>query len=248
MMARIGVWAAVLCMAGNAAALRVAGVSRRAVSPRMMQGGAQVVDGVRVGPPPDLPSLLLNNRIVYLGMPLVSSVTELVVAQLLFLNYENPEKAVYMYVNSVGTNAGQQILGFETEAFAIADTMNYVSPEIETICLGTAFGTAAMLLANGAKGKRACLPNSTLMLSQPRSQARGQASDIALKAREVLHAREAILEILSEKTGQSIEKLRQDSSRTKYLNADQALAYGLIDKILRSEDDLPAKPTFLSSL
>jgi len=172
----------------------------------------------------------------------------LIVAQLLYLNYESPEKAVYMYVNSVGTNAGQRILGFETEAFAIADTMNYVSPEIETICLGTAFGTAAMLLANGAKGKRACLPNSSLMLAQPRSQARGQASDIAIKAREVLAARQVILEILSEKTGQPIDKLRQDCSRTKYLNADQALAYGLVDKILRSEEDLPAKPTFLSAL
>jgi len=214
----------------------------------MMQGGAQVVDGARIGPPPDLPSLLLNNRIVYLGMPLVSSVTELIVAQLLYLNYESPEKAVYMYVNSVGTNAGNRILGFETEAFAIADTMNYVSPEIETICLGTAFGSAAMLLANGAKGKRACLPNSSLMLAQPRSQARGQASDIAIKAREVLLTRQMILEVLSEKTGQSIDKLRQDSSRTKYMNADQALAYGLIDKILRSEEDLPAKPTFLSAL
>jgi len=221
---------------------------RRAAPPRMMQGGAQVVDGVRIGPPPDLPSLLMNNRIVYLGMPLVASVTELIVAQLLFLNYESPEKAVYMYVNSVGTNAGNRILGLETEAFAIADTMNYVSPEIETICVGTAFGSAAMLLANGEKGKRTCLPNASIMLAQPRSQARGQASDIAIRAREVLASKQTILEILSEKTGQSIEKLQQDSMRTKYLNADQALAYGLVDKILRSEEDLPAKPTFLSAL
>jgi len=190
----------------------------------------------------------MNNRIVYLGMPLVASVTELIVAQLLFLNYESPEKAVYMYVNSVGTNSGNRILGLETEAFAIADTMNYVSPEIETICVGTAFGSAAMLLANGEKGKRTCLPNASIMLAQPRSQARGQASDIAIRAREVLASKQTILEILSEKTGQSIEKLQQDSMRTKYLNADQALAYGLVDKILRSEEDLPAKPTFLSAL
>jgi len=201
-----------------------------------------VVDGVRVGPPPDLPSLLLHNRIVYCGLQLVPSVTELVVAQLLYLNYESQEKPVYMYINSPGT------AGFETEAFAIADTMNYVGPEVETMCIGTAFGTAAMLLANGAKGKRACLPNSTIMLAQPRSQARGQASDIKIKAREVLANRNVINTMIAEKTGQSLEKVQADSSRTKYLTPDQALEYGIIDRVLRSEDDLPAKPSFLSAL
>jgi ATP-dependent Clp protease protease subunit len=176
-------------------------------------------------------------------MPLVPSVTELIVAQLLYLNYDNPSKDVYMYVNSPGTGAA-----FETEAFAIADTMNYVSPDIDTICLGTAFGTSAMLLANGAVGKRACLPNSVMMLHQPRSQMRGQATDIAIKAREVLAARQTILTMLSEKTGNTVEKIQQDSSRTKYLNAEQALAYGIVDKILKSEDDLPQKPTFLNAL
>jgi len=206
------------------------------------QGGAQIVDGVRVGPPPDLPSLLLHNRIVYCGAPLVPQVTELVVAQLLYLNYETQEKPVYMYINSPGTG------GFETEAFAIVDTMNYVGPEVETICIGTAFGTAAMLLANGAKGKRACLPNSSMMLQQPMSQARGQASDIKIKAQEVLAARDVICNIFAEKTGQSFEKVKADSSRTRYLNADQALAYGIVDKVLRSEQDLPQKPSFLLSL
>ena len=153
-----------------------------------------------------------------------------------------------MYVNSVSTSAGRQQLAFETEAFAIADTMNYVSPEIETICLGTAFGTSAMLLANGAKGKRACLPNSMMMLHQPRSQTRGQATDIAIRAREVLASRQTITEMISASTGQTVEKVLADSSRTKYLNAEQALAYGIIDKILTSEEDLPQKPTFLSAL
>merc|ERR1719231_1068912 len=132
---------------------------------------------------------------------------------------------------------GQQA-PFETEAFAIADTMNYVSPEIETICLGTAFGTAAMLLASGAKGKRACLPNSTMMLHQPRSGARGQATDIAVKAREVLANRDTINRILADATGQTIEKVAADSSRTRYLTAEQAKAYGIVDKVLLSEDDL----------
>ena len=220
----------------------------RAPRIHMRASGATTVDGVRIGPPPDLPSLLLNNRIVYLGLPLVASVTELVVAQLLYLNYESPEKPVYLYVNSVGSSLGRQIAGFETEAFAIADTMNYVAPEIETICVGTAFGTAAMLLANGAKGKRAALPNASIMLRQPIGQARGQASDIALKAREVLMARQVINSIIAEKTGQTIEKVQLDSARSKYLNADQALEYGIIDRVLRSTDDLPAKPSFLEAL
>jgi len=169
-------------------------------------------------------------------------VTELIVAQLLYLNYESPEKACYMYINSPGS------AGMETEAFAIADTMNYVAPDIETICLGTAFGTSAMLLANGATGKRTCLPNASIMLHQPRSQMRGQATDIALNAREVLKSRRTINSMLAEKTGQTVEKIQMDSSRTKYFSADQAVAYGVIDKVLRSEEDLPAKPTFLQAL
>jgi len=207
-----------------------------------MQAGAGNVDGVRVGPPPDLPSLLLHNRIVYVGSPLVPAVAELVVAQLLYLNYESREKGVYMYINSPGSG------GFETDAFAIADTMNYVGPEMETICIGSAYGTASMLLANGAKGKRSCLPNSTLMLAQPRSQARGQASDIRIKAQEVLLARNTISEMLSEKTGQTVDKINADSMRSRYMNPEQALAYGLVDRVLRSEQDLPAKPAFLSAL
>jgi len=251
-MRRLQLLALAAALVADAAALAIRSTaarvaSRLPASPRMMQGGAQTVDGVRIGPPPDLPSLLLNNRIVYLGMPLVPSVTELVVAQLLYLNYDSPEKAVYMYVNSIG-NYDTRTGAFETEAFAIADTMNYVSPDIETICLGTAFGTAAMLLANGAKGKRQCLPNSTLMLHQPKGSTRGQATDIAIRAREVLASRQTINTMISEKTGQPIEKVQADSSRTKYFNADEALAYGLVDRILRSEQDLPAKPAFLSQL
>ena len=165
-------------------------------------------------------------------------------AELLFLNFESNSKGIYMYVNSVGNLGG----GLETEAFAVLDTMNYIQPDVETICLGTAFGTAAMLLANGAKGKRACLPNSTILLSQPRSGTRGQATDIAIKAREVLKSRQTILSILSEKTGQPVDKLVQDTSRTKYLSADQAMAYGIVDKILKSEEDLPSKPSFLAAL
>ena len=126
--------------------------------------------------------------------------------------------------------------------------MQYIAPPVHTICIGQAFGAAAMILSQGAKGNRACLPNSSIMMHQPRSMARGQASDIAIKAREVLQARNVINTMLSEKTGQSVAKITGDSSRTRYMNAEQALAYGLVDKILKSEDDLPTKPQFLAQL
>jgi ATP-dependent Clp protease protease subunit len=152
-----------------------------------------------------------------------------------------------MYINSPGTSLGNQIAGFETEAFAIADTMKYVSPDINTICVGTAFGTAAMILASGTEGKRAALPNASIMLRQPIGQARGQASDIALKAKEVLNSRAVVNRMIAEKTGQSILRVEEDSARNKYLDAQQALEYGIVDRILTT-DALPAKPTFLSAL
>jgi len=240
--------AAVLLAAGAAfigphSAGRAAAALRSSTITARGAGAAQQIDGARVGPPPDLPSLLLNNRIVYLGAPLVPSVTELIVAQLLYLNYESSEKSVYMYINSPGTGSS-----FETDAFALADTMNYVGPDIETICIGTAFGTAAMLLASGKKGTRACLPNASIMLAQPRSMARGQASDIAIKAREVLTSRNTINSMIAEATGQPIEKVTQDSLRTKYLEPEEARLYGIVDKVLKSQDDLPKKPAFLQAL
>ena len=198
---------------------------------------AQQVDGVRVGPPPDLPSLLLHNRIIYIGMPLVPSVTELVVAQLLYLNYESPSKEVYMYVNSVGTSAGRQQLAFETEAFAIADTMAYVEAPIRTVLVGKAYGLSAMLLASGEKGMRSALPFGTVMLHQPRGQqVQGQASDIAIKAREILLNRQTALEITAKATGVPIEKVAEDTDRCLYLDAQGALEYGIIDKIVNKVD------------
>ena len=194
-----------------------------------------MVDGARIGPPPDLPSLLLNNRIVYLGMPIVPQVTELIIAELLFLQYDSTEKPILMYINSPGveTSEGQPV-GFETEAFAIADTMNYAAPPIHTVLVGKAYGLAAMLLANGEKGERSALPYGTVMLSQPRGGgARGQASDIAIKAREILTNRRVALEIMSKATGVSIEQLTEDTNRVKYLDAQQALDYGIVDKIVK---------------
>ncbi|KAJ8612826.1 hypothetical protein CTAYLR_002053 [Chrysophaeum taylorii] len=203
--------------------------------PRASDSGvaSEMYEGVRIGPPPDLASLLLHNRIVYLGMPMVPAVTELIVAELLYLNYESPSKPVTLYINSPGTiNSEGRSVGFETEAFAIADTMKYIKPPVHTVCVGQAFGAAAMLLAQGAKGHRCCLPNASIMLHQPRSMARGQASDIAIKAREVMVNRKVQCEMLARACGKNVEEVMRDASRTKYLQPEEAVEYGLIDRVL----------------
>jgi len=201
-------------------------------------GGGAMVDGARIGPPPDLPSLLLNNRIVYLGTPIVAQVSELIIAELLFLQYESTEKPVLMYINSPGTTTSDgQPVGFETEAFAIVDTMNYAAPPIHTVLVGKAYGLAAMLLASGEKGQRASLPYGTVMLNQPRSGGvRGQASDIAIKAREILTNRRMSLEIMSKATGVPMEQLSLDTNRVKYMDAEQAVEYGIVDKVVKKVD------------
>ena len=136
-------------------------------------------------PPPDLASYLYKNRIVYLGMSLVPSVTELILAEFLYLQYEDEEKPIYLYVNSTGTTKGGEKLGYETEAFAIYDVMRYVKPPIFTLCVGNAWGEAALLLAAGAKGNRAALPSSTIMIKQPIARFQGQATDVELMRKEV---------------------------------------------------------------
>jgi ATP-dependent Clp protease protease subunit len=200
-------------------------------------------------PPPDLPSLLLKERIVYLGLPLFSDddakrqlgmdVTELIIAQLLYLEFDDPEKPIYFYINSTGTSwyTGDAV-GFETEAFAICDTINYIKPPIHTICIGQAMGTAAVILSSGTKGHRAALPHASIVLHQPISGARGQATDIQIRAEEVLKNKKSMLEILSRNTGKSIEELSKDSDRMSYLNPQEALDYGVIDRILTSQKDL----------
>ena len=201
-------------------------------------------------PPPDLPSLLLKERIVYLGLPLFSDddakrqlgmdVTELIIAQLLFLEFDNSEKPIYFYINSTGTSwhTGDAI-GFETEAFAICDTISYIKPPIHTICIGQAMGTAAVILSAGSKGHRAALPHSSIVLHQPRSGASGQATDIQIRAKEVIHNKQAMLKILSANTGKSVDQLSKDSDRMSYLNPHEAVEYGLIDRVLKSRKDLP---------
>ena len=203
-------------------------------------------------PPPDLQSLLLKERIVYLGTPLVSSddfkrqmgvdVTKLIIAQLLYLEFDDPDKPIYFYINSTGTSwyTGDAI-GFETEAFAICDTLKYIKPPVHTICLGQAMGTAAMILSSGAKGSRASLPHATIVLNQSRSGAQGQATDIQIRAEEVLSNKASFLDILSSNTGQDKEKLDKDTDRMFYLTPEEAKEYGLIDRVLTSTKDLPAQ-------
>lgn len=201
-------------------------------------------------PPPDLESLLLKERIVYLGLPLYSSddikrqvgidVTELIIAQLLYLQFDDPDKPIYFYINSTGTSwYGGDAIGFETEAFAICDTIGYIKPPVHTICIGQAMGTAAMILSAGTKGCRASLPNATIVLNQAKTGARGQATDIQIRAKEVLDNKRTMLEILAKNTGQSAEKISKDTDRMFYLTPQKAQEYGLIDRVLKSRKDLP---------
>jgi ATP-dependent Clp protease, protease subunit len=202
-------------------------------------------------PPPDLPSLLLKERIIYLGLPLVSSddykrqlgvdVTRLIMAQLLYLEFDDPDKPIYFYINSTGTSwyTGDAI-GYETEAFAICDTLQYIKPPVHTICLGQAMGTAAMILASGTKGFRASLPHATIVLNQPRTgMGQSQASDIQIRAKEVIANKTAILDILSSSTGQTPEKLSKDMDRMFYMTPVAAKDYGIIDRVLEGTKDLP---------
>jgi len=211
--------------------------------------GATYVDGARIGPPPDLPSLLLHNRIIYVGMPLVPAVSELIIAELLYLNYEDKNKPISMYINSPGTvNAQGQSVGFETEAFAMADTMRFVSPPVHTISLGYSFGAAAMLLGMGKKGNRSALPNATIMLTQPKTMARGQATDIAIRAKETISNRKTMVELIAAACGKPVTTVQKDLSRNRYLQPEEAVEYGLIDKVLHNTRDMPVQPSFIQSL
>ncbi|CAO2837881.1 unnamed protein product [Amaranthus hypochondriacus] len=186
-------------------------------------------------PPPDLASYLYKNRIVYLGMSLVPSVTELILAEFLYLQYEDEEKPIYLYVNSTGTTKGGEKLGYETEAFAIYDVMRYVKPPIFTLCVGNAWGEAALLLAAGAKGNRAALPSSTIMMKQPIARFQGQATDVELARREVTNVKAELVKLFSRHVGKPPEVIEADIRRPKYFSPSEAVEYGIIDKVLYNE-------------
>ena len=171
----------------------------------------------------DIFSRLLNDRIVFLSDEVNDATASLVVAQLLFLEAEDPDKDIYFYINSPG--------GSVTAGMAIYDTMNYVKCDVSTICIGMAASMGAFLLSAGAKGKRIALPNSEIMIHQPLGGARGQASDIKIQADLILRTRDNLNRILAQNTGKSVEEIARDTERDNFMTAQQALEYGLIDKI-----------------
>ena len=174
----------------------------------------------------DLYSRLLRDRIVFLGSPVVDEVAALVTAQLLFLESEDPDKDIHFYINSPG--------GSITAGLAIYDTMQYIKPDVSTLCVGQAASMGALLLAAGAKDKRFALPHARVMIHQPLGGAEGQASDIEIQAKEVLRIREQLNNILSQHTGQSLKKIEKDTDRDFFFSPQQALEYGLIDQVIEN--------------
>jgi ATP-dependent Clp protease protease subunit len=174
----------------------------------------------------DIYSRLLKDRIVFVGAAIDDHLANSIIAQLLFLAAEDPEKEIHMYINSPG--------GSTSAGFAIYDTMQYIKPDVHTICTGFAASFGAILLLAGAKGKRSALPNSEIMIHQPHGGAQGQASDIAISAKRILWTREKATRITAERTGQSFEKVEKDMDRDFYMSAQEALEYGVIDQVITS--------------
>lgn len=172
----------------------------------------------------DIYSRLLKDRIIFLGSVIDDNVANLVIAQMLFLYAEDPDKDISLYINSPG--------GSITAGMAIYDTMQYIRADVSTICVGLAASMGAFLLASGAKGKRFALPNAEIMIHQPLGGAQGQATDIEIHAKRIIHIKEKLNKILAENTGQSIERIKDDTERDNFMDADEAKEYGLIDDLL----------------
>jgi len=172
----------------------------------------------------DIYSRLLKERVIFLVGPVNDATANLVVAQLLFLEAENPDKDIYLYINSPG--------GSVTAGMSVYDTMQFIKPDVSTLCIGQAASMGAFLLTAGAKGKRFALPNSRVMIHQPLGGFQGQASDIAIHAKEILSIRERLNRLMSEHTGQPMERIEKDTDRDNFLSAEEAAEYGLIDKVL----------------
>ena len=183
----------------------------------------------------DIYSRLLKDRIIMLGSAIDDNVANSIVAQLLFLEAENPEKDITLYINSPG--------GSITAGMAIYDTMEYIKPKVSTVCIGMAASMGAFLLAAGEKGKRFALPNSEVMIHQPLGGAQGQATEIEIAARRIIFLRDKLNQILAERTGQPIEVIQRDTDRDNFMTADKALEYGLIDKVITRniEDEVESK-------
>jgi ATP-dependent Clp protease protease subunit len=174
----------------------------------------------------DIYSRLLKERIVFLGTPIDDTVSSLIIAQFLFLEAEDTDKDIYLYINSPG--------GYITSGMAIYDTMNYIKPDVATICMGQASSMGAFLLAGGKKGKRSALPNSRIMIHQPLGGAEGQATDIKIQADEIIRIKGKLNKILAKRTGQKISKVEKDSDRNYFMSPTEAKKYGIIDTVLAS--------------
>jgi len=172
----------------------------------------------------DIYSRLLKERVIFMVGPVNDQMANLIVAQLLFLESENPDKDISLYINSPG--------GSVSAGLAIFDTMNFIKPDVSTLCTGLAASMGAFLLAAGTKGKRFSLPNSRVMIHQPSGGSQGMASDIEIQAKEILYLRERLNRIMSERTGQSIEQIHKDTDRDRFMSAEEAVEYGLIDQVL----------------
>ena len=173
----------------------------------------------------DIYSRLLKERVVFLVGPVEDNVANLIVAQLLFLESENPDKDIHLYINSPG--------GVVSAGLAIYDTMQFIKPDVSTMCVGQAASMGALLLAGGTRGKRFCLPHSRIMIHQPLGGFQGQASDIDIHAKEILRTRERLNQIFADHTGQPLERIAQDTDRDRFMGGDEAVSYGLIDAVLQ---------------
>ncbi|MBU1356201.1 MAG: ATP-dependent Clp endopeptidase proteolytic subunit ClpP [Candidatus Edwardsbacteria bacterium] len=181
----------------------------------------------------DIYSRLLKERIIFIGMPIDDIISNLIIAQLLFLEADDPEKDIFLYINSPG--------GGVSSGLAIYDTIQYIKPDVVTICMGMAASMGALLLSSGAKGKRFALPNARVMIHQPLGGVSGQATDIEIHAKEILLIREQLNRILADHTGQPVDKIAKDTDRNFWMSSDEAKEYGIIDDIMKTRNQLPKK-------
>jgi ATP-dependent Clp protease protease subunit len=182
----------------------------------------------------DIYSRLLKERVIFVVGTVEDHMANLIVAQLLFLESENPDKDIHLYINSPG--------GSVTAGLSIYDTMQFIKPDVSTMCIGQAASMGAFLLSGGAKGKRFCLPNARTMIHQPSGGAQGQATDIDIQAREILIIRQRLNELMAEHTGQTIENIERDTERDRFMNADQSKEYGLVDEVVESRSSTASVP------
>lgn len=181
----------------------------------------------------DIYSRLLKERIIFIGTPLDDVISNLIIAQLLFLEADDPEKDIYLYINSPG--------GGVSSGLAIYDTIQYIKPDVVTICMGMAASMGALLLSSGTKGKRFALPNARVMIHQPLGGVSGQAADIEIHAKEILLIREQLNKILADHTGQAVDKIAKDTDRNFWMSSEEAKEYGIIDDIMKTRNQLPRK-------